>query len=63
MSNEAKRKHLEQRINEFVKTALDTADRCDKLDFIVIEISNHHGNLQMDHTIRDRVEAYKEKKN
>ena len=49
---------LKGKIQEFVESAVDLAETHGKLDYISITISNHNGNLQMDHQIRDRTKAY-----
>ncbi len=53
-----KAKIIKSKIQEFVDSAVDLADSQGKLDYISIVISNHNGNLQMDHQIRDRKKAY-----
>ena len=53
-----KKELLKNRLYEFIDTVLDMADAQGKLDHLNIEISNHNGNLQMDHTMRDREKAY-----
>lgn len=49
---------IKGKIQEFVESAVDLAESQGKLDYISIIISNHNGNLQMDHQIRDRTKAY-----
>lgn len=49
---------LKIKINEFIDTVIDKAEKDDKLDYFCIEISNHLGNLQMDYSLRDREKVY-----
>jgi len=58
MVKEKKKELLKNRLHEFIEGVLDLADNQGKLEHFSIEISNHNGNLQMDHTLRDRDKAY-----
>lgn len=53
-----KKDKLKIKINEFVYAVIDKAEQDGKLDYFQIEISNHNGNLQMDHRLRDRKKVY-----
>ena len=53
-----KKENLEKDIQEFVRKVLAKAEKEATLDHFSIEISNHNGNLQMDHTLRERKRSY-----
>lgn len=51
---------IDLRINifSFVEKVLEKALKEDSLDYFQIEVSNHNGNLQLDHKFRDRKKVY-----
>lgn len=53
-----KRDILFKSITNHILTVLDDLDNKDKLDHFTINISNHNGNLQSDHTIKERIKVY-----
>ena len=55
---EDKKENLKRQITNFVDTVLQVAEKNGKLDYFVIEISNHQGQLQKDFTLRDRGKVY-----
>lgn len=49
---------LFKNITNHILTVLDDLENKDKLDHFTINISNHNGNVQLDHTIKERIKAY-----
>ena len=53
-----KKEMLQYQIGCFVENVLGLAEKEEKLEHFIIEISNCNGNLQMDYKLRDRKKVY-----